>query len=296
MCLLLGMRVHPALGPAAGVTPLSRRRWLSGLWRGRGWAAKLVRVDPRAVKESQLDLYEAGSYAGLSATIAPAAARLVAAAGLLGGELVLDVGAGDGTVSMMAAHAGGVPVACDLSAVQLGRARDRVADLRAVRADVERLPFADACFDAVLSSFGAVIAPDPDRTAAELFRVCAPDGFVGLTAWPPDSFLGEMNAAVREASGFADRFPDQELGWGVPEVAAERFDSRALGVQVQRLCFTWNGVTRGSEGHRDYAAVYVAQHMPDLDLANVRNEIIARHRDAEGHVVADYLLITGRAC
>ena len=104
-----------------------------------------------------------------------------------------------------------------------------------------------------------------------------------------------MNAAVRQASGFADRFPDQELGWGVPEVAAERFDCRALDVQVQRLCFPWDGVTRGSEGHRDYAAVYVAQHIPDLDLADMRNEIIARHLDADGQLVADYLLITGRA-
>jgi hypothetical protein len=69
------------------------------------------------VKESQLDLYEAGSDAGLSATIAPVAAQLVAAASLVGGERVLDVGAGDGTVSIMAAQAGGVPVACDLSAV-----------------------------------------------------------------------------------------------------------------------------------------------------------------------------------
>ena len=252
-------------------------------------------VDARAVKESQLDLYEAGSYAGLSATIAPAAGQLVAAAGLRGGEQVLDAGAGDGTVSIAVARAGGVPVACDLSDVQLRRARDRVAGLRAVRADVEHLPFADACFDAVVSSFGAVIAPDPGRTAAELFRVCAPGGLVGLTAWPPDSFVGEMNAAVREASGFADRFPDQELGWGVAEVAAERFDFHALAVQVRRMSFTWDGVTRGSEGDRDYAAVYVAQHMPDLDLGDLRDEILARHRDADGNLVADYLLVTGRA-
>jgi hypothetical protein len=80
----------------------------------------------------------------------------------------------------------------------------------------------------------------------------------------------------------------------VPEVAAERFASRALHVQVQRLCFTWDGVSRGSKGHRDYAVVYVAKHMPDLDLADVRDEILARHLDADGQVVADYLLITGR--
>ncbi|HEX6918610.1 MAG TPA: class I SAM-dependent methyltransferase [Actinomycetes bacterium] len=264
-------------------------------WRGHGCGAKLVGVDPRAVKESQLDLYEAGSYAGLSATIAPAAAQLVAAAGPLGGDRVLDAGAGDGTVSILVARAGGLPVACDLSAVQLMRAKDRVADLGVVQADVERLPFADASFDAVLSSFGAVIAPDPDRTAAELFRVCAPHGLVGLTAWPPDSLVGEMNAAVREASGFADRFPDQELGWGVPEVVAERLGSRALDVHIRRLSFTWDGVTRGSEGKRDYAAAYFAQHLPDLDLADMRNEILARHRDADGRLVADYLLMTGRA-
>jgi SAM-dependent methyltransferase len=252
-------------------------------------------VDRRGVKQSQLDLYEAGSYAALSATIAPAAAELVAAAGLAGGQRVLDVGAGDGTVSVLASDAGGVPVACDLSAVQLIRARDRRAGLRVVRADVEHLPFADGSFDAVLSNLGAVIAPDPERTTAELFRVCAPGGFVGLTAWPPDSLVGEINAAVREASGFAHRFPDQELRWGEPEVAAARFGAHAADVQVRRSRFVWDEATRGSAGRQDYAAAYAARHLPDLDFAHTRDEILARHRDAEGRLVADVLLVTGRA-
>jgi ubiquinone/menaquinone biosynthesis C-methylase UbiE len=59
-------------------------------------------------------------------------------------------------------------------------------------ADAEDLPFADASFDAVVSTFGAMFSPDQDRTAAELLRVIRPGGRIGLANWTPEGFIGQL--------------------------------------------------------------------------------------------------------
>ncbi|MFC3169463.1 hypothetical protein [Paracoccus fontiphilus] len=40
--------------------------------------------------------------------------------------------------------------------------------------------------------FGVMFAPDQDRAAAEVLRVCRPGGRIGLANWTPDSFIGEV--------------------------------------------------------------------------------------------------------
>jgi SAM-dependent methyltransferase len=59
-------------------------------------------------------------------------------------------------------------------------------------ADAEALPFEDASFDAVLSTFGVMFAPDQPKAAAELARVCRPGGRIGLANWTPEGFVGQM--------------------------------------------------------------------------------------------------------
>jgi SAM-dependent methyltransferase len=59
-------------------------------------------------------------------------------------------------------------------------------------ADAEALPFADASFDVVLSTFGVMFSPDHARAAAELARVCRPGGRIGMANWTPDGFIGQM--------------------------------------------------------------------------------------------------------
>jgi SAM-dependent methyltransferase len=59
-------------------------------------------------------------------------------------------------------------------------------------ADVEALPFDDGCFDAVLSTFGAMFAPDQARTAREMLRVVRPGGRIGLANWTPEGFIGRL--------------------------------------------------------------------------------------------------------
>ncbi len=59
-------------------------------------------------------------------------------------------------------------------------------------ADAEALPFDDASFDAVLSTFGVMFTPDHAQAASELARVCRPGGRIGLANWTPEGFIGQM--------------------------------------------------------------------------------------------------------
>lgn len=73
----------------------------------------------------------------------------------------------------------------------------------------ENLPFHDASFDVVLSTFGVMFTPDQQKAAAELARVCKPGGQIGL-----DELFGAKAATVRTATrsfNFRYRSPQQWL-------------------------------------------------------------------------------------
>lgn len=59
-------------------------------------------------------------------------------------------------------------------------------------ADAEALPFDDASFDGVVSTFGVMFAPNQAQAAAELMRVCKPGGKIGMANWTPSSFIGQL--------------------------------------------------------------------------------------------------------
>ena len=79
--------------------------------------------------------------------------------------------------------------------LERGRAR-AAADGLAItfqEADAEALPFADASFDAVVSTYGVMFTPDQDRAAAEMLRVCRPGGRIGLANRTPQGFIGQQS-------------------------------------------------------------------------------------------------------
>jgi len=138
------------------------------------------------------------------------------------GQRVLDAGAGDGGLTLTLARRGAEVVAADLSPAMVDRGRDRTASAGCTaqwrEADVEELPFADGAFDAVLSSFGALWAPEPGRAVAEMTRVCRPGGTLGMTAWTPAGFMGRVIALAREATVRPAGVPPPER-WGRYETA-----------------------------------------------------------------------------
>ncbi|MCS7044797.1 MAG: methyltransferase domain-containing protein [Gemmataceae bacterium] len=114
--------------------------------------------------------------------IRPAVARL----GDVRGRRVLDLGCGHGMAAVVLARRGAQVTGLDLSAGYLAEAQRRaVANGVAVSwlvADAQRLPFADAAFDAIWGN--AVLHHlDLDRAGAELRRVLRPDG-IGVFCEP----------------------------------------------------------------------------------------------------------------
>lgn len=139
-------------------------------------------------------------FAPLEMVTMPAAARLVAFAGVRPGQQVLDAACGTGVVAVTAARIGADVTGLDLTPELLVRARENASIAGVVitwhEGDVEALPFRDASFDVVLSQFGHMFAPRPDVAVRELLRVLRPGGTIAFSTWPPEMFVGRMFALV----------------------------------------------------------------------------------------------------
>jgi ubiquinone/menaquinone biosynthesis C-methylase UbiE len=153
-------------------------------------------VDLPALKLRQQAAWAAGDYAVIGTTLQLVGESLAEACDLRWDEEVLDVAAGNGNATLAAARRGCNVTSTDYVPALLLRGAERArAEGLPVKfqvADAEALPFDDASFDAVLSTFGVMFAPDHDRAASELARVCRPGGRIGLANWTPKSLVGRM--------------------------------------------------------------------------------------------------------
>ncbi|MGC4866639.1 class I SAM-dependent methyltransferase [Micromonospora sp. DT53] len=159
-----------------------------------------IAPDLIAVKARQQVTWASGDYGAVAALIHPISELLVTAADLSAGARVLDVATGSGNAAIAAARCGCVVTGVDYVPELLERGKARAAAERLpvtfVTGDAERLAYADGSFDAVLSVVGVMFAPDQERAAAELVRVCRPGGTVALAAWTPQGFIGDLFRTV----------------------------------------------------------------------------------------------------
>ena len=148
------------------------------------------------IKGRQQATWASGDYAVIGTTLQIVGEALCEAVDIAAGSPVLDVAAGNGNASLAAARRGGVVIATDYVEALLERAARRAAaeglSIETRVADAEHLPFDDATFAAVLSTFGVMFVPDPRQAASELVRVCRPGGRIGLANWTPTGFIGRM--------------------------------------------------------------------------------------------------------
>ena len=153
-------------------------------------------ADLSAVKTRQQAAWSSGDYAVVGTTLQIVGESLCEAVDLRAGQRVLDVAAGNGNATLAAARRFADVVSTDYVGALLDRGRQRAAAERLQiafqEADAEKLPFADASFDAVLSTFGVMFTPDQQQAANELARVCRPGGKIGLANWTPDGFIGQL--------------------------------------------------------------------------------------------------------
>ena len=153
-------------------------------------------VDFESIKKKQQATWSTGDYAAIAARIVFCSELLCETADLQAGWRVLDVATGPGSAAIAAARRGCEAVGLDYVPRLLERARAHAAaeglEAQFVEGDAEKLPYPGESFDAVLSVFGVMFAPDHQRAAAELARVCRPGGRIALACWTPDGFAGEM--------------------------------------------------------------------------------------------------------
>nr|BBX77394.1 hypothetical protein MFLOJ_11810 [Mycobacterium florentinum] len=157
---------------------------------------------PEDLAATHRAMWALGDYALMAEEVmAPLGPILVAATGIGPGVRVLDVAAGSGNISLPAAGTGATVVSTDLTPELLQRSQARAAaqgltlDYR--EANAHALPFGDGEFDVVMSAIGVQFAPDHQRAAGELARVCRPGGTIGVIGWTPEGFFGRMLATLR---------------------------------------------------------------------------------------------------
>jgi SAM-dependent methyltransferase len=151
--------------------------------------------DYAAIKGRQQATWASGDFSVVAARIQYQAEQLCETADLQAGWRVLDVATGSGNAALAAARRGCETVGVDYVPALLERGRIRAAaehlSVAFVEGDAEDLPFAANSFDAVTSIYGVMFAPNHERAAAELARVCRPGGRIALACWTPEGFIGE---------------------------------------------------------------------------------------------------------
>jgi SAM-dependent methyltransferase len=153
-----------------------------------------------ALKARQQKTWASGDFAEIATRIHSTAEVLAQDADLQAGWRVLDVATGSGNAALAAARCGCEVVGVDYVPALLERGRERARAERLhvefVQGDAEALPFPDGAFDAAISIYGIMFAPDQDRAAKEILRVVRPGGRVAVASWTPDGFVGEMLKTV----------------------------------------------------------------------------------------------------
>ncbi len=145
---------------------------------------------------AQQAMWSSGDFHQIGVAQQVVSEQLAMALHIHAGERVLDVAGGAGNTALAAARRNAMVVCTDYVPELLEHALRRAAveglAIETRVADAQELPFEDASFDVVTSTFGAMFAPDHERTAAELLRVLRPGGRLGMTNWTPDSWVGQQ--------------------------------------------------------------------------------------------------------
>ena len=173
--------------------------------------------DPQTVLKRSQATWGTGDFSYIAARIVFVSELLCETADLQAGWKSLDVATGSGNCALAAARRGCVATGVDFVPALLERGRIRAeAERLAVEfreADAENLPFPDASFDAVTSVFGVMFAPNHQKAAAEMLRVCKPGGRICLASWTPEGYSAEsIRLMSRHQPPRADAVPPSKWG------------------------------------------------------------------------------------
>src|SRR5688500_6856125 len=266
----------------------------------------MAEPDYGAMKEATKGLWSLGDYSQIEKFTLAASQELLDACAVSAGQEVLDVAAGTGNFALLAAAEGASVVASDLTPHLIERGKQRTAeegvDIEWVEADAENLPFEDERFDCTASVFGAMFAPQPRRTAEELFRVTRPGNTVGMANWTPEGFNGQVFEMMNSLMPRPEGIP-APIGWGSDDAVRERFDGLAGSLEIERrhapLEFeSVEALIAFFENAGPQVAAKQAMGPEIYDESRRRcREIVAEVNQADGDTVriaSEYLLVVAR--
>lgn len=201
-------------------------------------------TEMQSLKSRLRDTWIAGDFGEIAKSIAAGGREFVSRLDLGPGIQVLDVACGTGNLALPAARTGadvtGIDIAPNLIEQAIATAAAEGLEAIFEVGDAEAMPYADDRFDIVMTMFGAMFAPRPDVTAAELLRVCRPGGLVAMANWTPDAFTGQM---FKTGSKYVPPPPGMPspLMWGTEDAVKERFSGGVADLQMtrQKITFTY---------------------------------------------------------
>ncbi len=205
-------------------------------------APQSPQVDLDALKARQHGAWSSGDYAVVGTTLQIVGEALCEALDVRSGQKVLDVAAGNGNFTLAAARRWCDVVSTDYVATLLERGRVRAAadglSVEFREADAEALPFPDASFDAVASTFGVMFTPNQEKAASELVRVCRPGGKIGLANWTPEGFIGQLFKTLGKYLPPPAGVKSPAL-WGTRARLSELFGAEASGIRAESRNFVF---------------------------------------------------------
>ena len=213
-------------------------------------------VDLATIKSRQQIAWGSGDYALIGTTLQIVGEMLCEAIDLRSNQRVLDVAAGNGNATLAAARRFASVISTDYvtSLLERGRERAKAERLPVVfqEADAEALPFEDASFDVVLSTFGVMFTPNQEQAASELMRVCRHGGKIGMANWTPESFIGQLFKTI-------GKYVPPVLGmkspalWGDKAHLANLFGSNAIvAAEGKHFVFRYQSPKHWIEIFRNY--------------------------------------------
>ena len=189
------------------------------------------------LKQRMRGTWMAGDFGQIARYLEKGAEEFVDRLNILPGMRVLDVACGTGNLAIPAAGRGALVTGVDIAPNLVEQARQRAAaeglDSTFDEGDAEQLPYPNAHFDVVMTMFGAMFAPRPERAASELARVCRRGGKVAMANWTPTGFTGKMFGVSSRYVPPPDGIPTPVL-WGDEKTVRERLSLHLSGIETVR--------------------------------------------------------------
>jgi len=268
----------------------------------RQTSASTMSSDLSALKIRQQAAWSSGDYAVVGTTLQIVGEQLCETLDLRAGSRVLDVAAGNGMVTLAAARRWCNVTSTDYVPALLEQGRARAAaegvPVDFMEADAECLPFDDAFFDVVVSTFGVMFTPNQPQAASELLRVCSSGSKIGLANWTPEGFIGQVFKTLGKYLPPPAGAKSPAL-WGTRTRLDELFGNQATSIKTEPRLFNFR--YRSPEHFIDVFKTFygpVLKAFTALDPAtreNLRNDLHAlivrmnKSGDATMVVPSEYL-------